>query len=71
VTDTGPGIAPEYRDQLFRPYYQITDRPPSGVPKGCGMGLAIARAIARVHQGRVELVSSEGAGCRFQLTLPL
>ena len=46
--------------------------PPTGIaaPTGPGLGLAIVRAIAEAHGGRVELDSREGAGSTFTLIVP-
>lgn len=61
VTDTGPGIAPDVRDALFTPFT-------SGKPNGLGLGLAIARDIAREFGGDLTLLP-DGPGAHFALTL--
>jgi signal transduction histidine kinase len=71
VSDTGPGISPEHREHIFRPFCRMSESPPANVPKGSGMGLAIARAIARAHAGRIDLAPPAGGGCVFQLSLPV
>lgn len=70
VSDTGPGVPAEQREHLFRPFFRGSQNPSGSVSEGSGMGLAIARAIARAHGGRLELVSPTGRGCTFQLILP-
>jgi len=63
VGDTGPGIAPEELDRIFRPFW-------SRDGGGTGLGLAIARELANALGGRIELESEPGKGSRFQLILP-
>ena len=63
VADTGPGISPEERDRIFRPFWTRDGG-------GTGLGLAIARELALALGGRVELDSAPGAGSRFELVLP-
>lgn len=64
VEDTGPGIPPEARDRLFRPFV-------SGSSGGTGLGLAIAKEISAALGGRIELESEVGKGSRFELVLPV
>src|SRR3954468_15209044 len=63
VSDTGPGIAPEMEERIFRPFW-------SGDGGGTGLGLAIARELALALGGRLELHSEPGRGSRFVLVLP-
>src|SRR5919199_3016031 len=63
VEDSGPGIAPEERDAIFRPF--VTQ---DGA--GTGLGLAIARELAHALGGRIELESEPGRGSRFEFVLP-
>jgi len=64
VSDTGPGIAPEMEERIFRPFW-------SGDGGGTGLGLAIARELALALGGRLELQSEPGRGSRFVLVLPV
>jgi signal transduction histidine kinase len=64
VEDTGPGIAPEERETIFRPF--VTQDGGGGT----GLGLAIARELAHALGGRIELQSEPGRGSRFELVLP-
>ena len=59
---TGPGIAPDDRDRLFRPFV-------SG-QGGTGLGLTIARELSHALGGSIELDSELGRGSRFELVLP-
>jgi two-component system sensor histidine kinase BaeS len=64
VTDTGPGIGPEERERIFRPFW-------SGHGGGTGLGLTIASELASALGGRLELDSEPGRGSRFAFVLPL
>jgi histidine kinase len=70
VTDTGIGLAPEELARVFDRFYRVegVERPPGG----SGIGLGIARAIARAHGGDVTAASDgPGRGATFTLHLPL
>jgi len=67
VTDEGPGIPSSQRERVFEPFYRVDNRITSGVA-GTGIGLAIARRLARRHGGDLELVPIERGAC-FRLTL--
>jgi signal transduction histidine kinase len=64
VSDTGPGIEPEEREKIFRPFFSGDG---SG---GTGLGLAIARELAHALGGELDLDSKPGLGSRFELRLP-
>jgi len=63
VRDNGTGIAAPARERLFEPFFSTR----SG---GTGLGLAVARGIARAHGGRLDLVAADGPGTEFALYLP-
>ncbi len=63
VEDTGPGIAADQVERLFRPFV-------SGDGGGTGLGLAIARELSHALGGSIELDSEPGRGSRFELLLP-
>ena len=63
VDDDGPGIAPERRESVFRPFE-------SGALGGTGLGLTIARDIVRAHGGDIVLGDSPLGGLRARMRLP-
>ena len=69
VLDRGPGVPPEATEHLFTRFY----RAPRDArrTKGVGLGLALAREIARAQGGDVYLVSTSEHGSRFALSLRL
>jgi len=67
VSDNGPGIPVEEHERVFERFARAGGRRPS---EGAGLGLAIVRAIAEAHDGRVELDSVPGHGSTFTLVLP-
>jgi signal transduction histidine kinase len=64
VSDTGPGLPPKARDNLFAAFRG------SARSGGTGLGLAIAQELARAHGGAVELVESVGGRTVFAVTIP-
>jgi signal transduction histidine kinase len=67
VEDDGPGIEPADRERVFERFARGDAARRS---EGAGLGLAIVRAIAEAHGGRVDLRSVPGQGSRFTLELP-
>jgi signal transduction histidine kinase len=65
VADSGPGIAPNDRERVFRAFVS------EGTEQGTGLGLAISRELAQALGGALELDSQVGRGSRFELTLPV
>ena len=63
VEDAGPGVAPEKREDAFRPFV-------SSKPGGLGVGLAICRSIAEAHGGSLAFADPDGTGARIVLSLP-
>lgn len=70
VRDTGPGVAPEDLPHLFERLYRGKAARGDGQEGGAGLGLAIARALAEAHGGRIEVRSRPGEGAEFTLVLP-
>ncbi len=64
VSDTGPGIPPERRDQLFHPFQSAAKK------GGTGLGLAIAAELAHAHGGSIRLLDRPGPGASFELVIP-
>jgi PAS domain S-box-containing protein len=69
VQDTGPGIPEDKLDAIFDPFVQL-GRTLTSMHEGAGLGLAISRDLARAMDGDVRVVSVEGEGATFTLTLP-
>jgi signal transduction histidine kinase len=69
VSDTGPGIAPEYHQEIFEDYRQLQNiHQPRDT--GTGLGLAIARRLVELHHGKIWVESTVGSGSTFSLLLP-
>lgn len=68
ITDTGPGIPDDQRDNIFERLVRL-DPGRARDHGGAGLGLAIARALARAHGGELECLPHRG-GAQFRLTLP-
>ena len=64
VTDSGPGVPAEVREQLFRPFFTTK-------PRGTGLGLASSRAIIESHEGTIGFDNLPAGGSRFWFRLPL
>ena len=69
VEDRGPGIPAAERDRVFEPYTRLeTSR--ARHTGGAGLGLAIARAVARAHGGDIVLSDRPGGGLCAEMSLP-
>lgn len=68
VADEGPGVAPEHLPHLGERFYRAD--PARGRYGGAGLGLAIVRAIAEAHGGRLEISSTPGAGFTASIVIP-
>ena len=65
VADNGPGVPPEQRERVFRPFYRLDE---SRSTPGSGLGLALAAAIARLHGATISL-GDAAPGARFQVRM--
>jgi heavy metal sensor kinase len=70
VSDSGPGIPAEARHHIFERFYRADRSRAKAEDGGAGLGLAIARWIARAHDGDIELDDSSGTGTKFIVRLP-
>jgi signal transduction histidine kinase len=68
VWDSGPGIAPEEQERVFEEFYQVGN-PSRDRAGGMGLGLAIARRLARLLDHPLRLDSRPGRGTRFTVAL--
>jgi two-component system NtrC family sensor kinase len=66
VRDSGPGIAPEIRQQIFEPFFSTKE-----VGKGTGLGLAVSYSLIKRHGGRIEVANADGQGAIFSVFLPV
>jgi two-component system sensor histidine kinase AtoS len=64
VSDTGKGMSPAARAEIFTPFFTTK-------PRGSGLGLAITSRLVELHQGNIEVVSVPGQGTTFLITFPV
>ena len=67
VRDRGEGVAPEYREHIFEPFFQA---PSAGRSRGLGLGLYITKETVELHGGRIEAVFPPDGGTTFVITVP-
>ena len=65
ITDNGKGIAKEYGQEIFEPFFT------KGKKDGVGLGLSITRKIIEAHHGRIKVKSQENSGTTFALFIPV
>ncbi len=70
VDDDGPGVSPDDREQIFRPFYR-TDEARDRESGGTGLGLAIVETAVHQHRGKVKADDSPLGGLRLAIWLPL
>ncbi len=68
VEDTGPGIRPEDRERIFKPFEQVME---GGEQKGTGLGLTITRQFVELMGGTLAVESTPGQGSQFRVELPV
>ncbi|GIF23754.1 two-component system OmpR family sensor kinase [Actinoplanes tereljensis] len=71
IADRGPGMTAEQAGRVFDRFYRADRARTRSGGANAGLGLAIARSLARAHGGDVELETSPGAGACFRLALPV
>ncbi len=69
VCDTGPGIAPEFQQEIFEEYFRLPH--PGSRAEGYGLGLAIARKLVQVSGGKIWVESDPPNGSKFSFLLLL
>jgi len=69
VSDTGPGIPPEYHLEVFDDFFRLPGT--ENQSDGMGLGLAIARRLVNAMGGKLWVESEPGAGCKFSFLLLL
>ncbi len=70
VSDSGPGIPPDKREEIFERFRQL-DQGPARRFGGTGIGLSIARDLVALHGGTIEVGDAPGGGALFRVTLPV
>ncbi len=66
VADSGPGIDPADRDEIFEPFHRVIPR-----QHGAGLGLSIVTDIVRHHQGSIAVLDAPEGGALFEISLPI
>lgn len=69
IEDTGVGIPAENLPHIFDRFYRVRSAQTNSVA-GLGLGLSFVSWIVQVHEGRIEVASTEGEGTRFRILLP-
>jgi len=70
VLDRGPGVPAGCEEKIFEQFFRANDSLASGI-QGSGIGLTLARQIARTHGGDIRYASRDGGGSCFTLSVPL
>jgi len=68
VSDTGPGVPPEYHLEIFDDFFRL---PTNEKSEGMGLGLAIARRLVHGMGGKIWVESEPGARCKFSFIIPM
>ena len=69
VEDTGNGIPEELKERIFEPFFRL-DKSRSRELGGVGLGLALVRAIVRVHNGSILVKNNANSGTTFEVIFP-
>lgn len=68
IKDKGPGVPAEHAEHIFKRFYRIPEV--KDKTRGSGLGLFICEQIVRAHGGEINLVSNNGKGAEFVISLP-
>lgn len=68
ISDRGPGIPAAQREEALKPFTRLDAA--RGASGHCGLGLAVAQSVARLHDGQIELDDAEGGGLVAAIVLP-
>jgi signal transduction histidine kinase len=72
VRDSGPGVPEGERERIFHPFEQLgEDARSDSLNRGTGLGLTIARQLARRLEGDIAVREVDGAGAEFVVRLPM
>ncbi len=66
VSDNGPGIDPENREEIFWPFHRLSQS-----PHGAGLGLSLVRDIIKLHGGKISVTAAPQGGALFEISLPV
>lgn len=66
VSDNGPGVEPEHREEIFWPFHRISQS-----PNGAGLGLSLVYDIVKRHGGKVSVSTAPQGGALFEISLPV
>ncbi len=66
VSDNGPGVDPEHREEIFWPFHRLSQS-----PNGAGLGLSLVYDIIKRHGGKVTVATAQQGGALFEISLPL
>jgi signal transduction histidine kinase len=69
VRDTGIGIPPQHHERIFDPFWQVENKASRRIP-GTGIGLSVARRLARLLGGDILVASQPGEGSTFTARVP-
>ncbi len=70
VKDNGVGVAPKDLPHIFERFWRADQARQKETQEGYGLGLALAKEIISLHQGKIEVKSQVGKGTTFTITLP-
>ncbi|WP_276167315.1 hybrid sensor histidine kinase/response regulator transcription factor [Zobellia alginiliquefaciens] len=69
VIDNGSGIPQKYQEKVFERFYQLDENPNKGYSSG--IGLSLISELVKLHNGTIDLISEEGKGSHFTITVPI